>query len=134
MVLPRTWFLFVCEDLLPSFELQIQVLSDFSQHVDEEKAVVKDSVLIFSPEAKNSIMGELIAIGGFQLISLYDLMSRDALMHIGLIAYGKDEWVKKRSACKGDEDEILIELFLFIDTATDHHSTAEESGCMMFDI
>lgn len=79
-------------------------------------------------------MGELIAIGGLQFISLYDLMPGDALMGVGLVPDGEDERVEQGSAREGDEDEVLVELLLLVYAPTDHHSAPEESGRVVLDV
>lgn len=52
----------------------------FSEDVDEEEVVIERSILVFSSEAEDSVIFELVAIGGIELICLYDFMSGDAFV------------------------------------------------------
>ncbi len=55
-------------------------MCDFSEDVDEEEVVIERPILIFSSEAEHPVVFELVAIGGIELISLYDFMPGDALV------------------------------------------------------
>lgn len=55
-------------------------MSHFSEDVDEEEVVIERSILVFSSEAEDSVIFELVAIGGIELICLYDFMSGDAFV------------------------------------------------------
>lgn len=80
MILPRTGPILTGSHHLPSLELQIQILRNLPQHINKQKVVIEVAVLVLPPKTKDTVVFQLISIGGIQVVGMEYFMSRDAFV------------------------------------------------------
>lgn len=134
MILPRTGPILTGSHHLPSLELQIQILRNLPQHINKQKVVIEVTVLVLPPKTKDTVVFQLISIGGIQIVGMEYFMSGDAFVGLRLVVDREDEGVEQRASGEGDEDEVLVEFLLLVYTAADHEGTSEEGGGVVLDI